>query len=77
MRQAMFRSLAEPKTLDSESTHPSEHTLYFIANNDNGNPNRILVAQALDNSSHSILDGPAVREGRLRAQFVWMYEMCM
>lgn len=28
------------------------YTLYFITNNDNGNPNRILVAQAPDNSFH-------------------------
>lgn len=83
MRQAMFRSLAEPKkkhwtvfyiytdialapslihTRTHTQTHIHRNTLYFITNNDNGNPNRILVAQALDNSFHFGWTRRAARE---------------
>lgn len=68
-------------------THPSKHTLYFITNNDNGNPNRISVAQALDNSFHfgrtcserraGEREGGTSARGRSRAQFVRMCIKCL
>lgn len=59
MRQAMFRSLAEKHWTEYiygeialEHSHIRPNTMYFITNNDNRNPNRILVVQAhlMDNS---------------------------